>query len=91
MMVRDFQRIIGDEMRGQCTEAEGRLPDYILACVGGGSNAAGIFYPFIDDESVKLIGIEAGGKSTVSWRTCRDAFSRKAGRAAWGVVVCASG
>jgi tryptophan synthase beta chain len=64
MMVRDFQRVIGDETRAQCMEIEGRLPDYVLACVGGGSNAAGIFYPFIDDERVKLIGVEAGGRSS---------------------------
>src|SRR5262245_38478482 len=64
MMVRDFQRVIGDETREQCMEIEGRLPDCILACVGGGSNAAGIFYPFIDDASVKLIGVEAGGRGS---------------------------
>jgi tryptophan synthase beta chain len=64
MMVRDFQRVIGDETRTQCMEVEGRLPDYVLACVGGGSNAAGIFYPFIDDQRVKLIGVEAGGRSS---------------------------
>jgi len=62
MMVRDFQRIIGDETRIQILEAEGKLPDYVVACVGGGSNAIGIFYPFINDESVKLIGVEAAGK-----------------------------
>jgi tryptophan synthase beta chain len=61
MMVRDFQRIIGDETKSRLQELEGRLPDYVLACVGGGSNAMGIFYPFIDDESVKMIGIEAAG------------------------------
>ncbi|MGL5086961.1 MAG: tryptophan synthase subunit beta [Clostridium sp.] len=60
-MVRDFQRVIGDEAREQILEKEGRLPDYILAPVGGGSNSMGIFYPFIKDETVKLIGIEAGG------------------------------
>jgi tryptophan synthase beta chain len=64
MMVRDFQRVIGDETREQILAAEGRLPDYILACVGGGSNAAGIFYPFIDDASVKLVGVEAGGRGS---------------------------
>jgi tryptophan synthase beta chain len=64
MMVRDFQSCIGREARQQCLEAEGRLPDYVLACVGGGSNAAGIFAPFIDDAAVKLIGIEAGGRGT---------------------------
>jgi tryptophan synthase beta chain len=61
VMVRDFQRVIGDETRAQCLESLGRLPDAILACVGGGSNAAGIFYPFIDDEGVDLIGVEAAG------------------------------
>ncbi|WP_072902039.1 tryptophan synthase subunit beta [Hathewaya proteolytica] len=61
-MVRDFQKVIGEETKKQIMKKEGRLPDYILACVGGGSNAMGIFYPFISDESVKLIGVEAGGK-----------------------------
>jgi len=62
MMVRDFQRIIGDEAREQILGEAGRLPDYIIAAVGGGSNAMGIFYPFIKDESVRLIGVEAAGK-----------------------------
>ena len=61
MMVRDFQSVIGIETKEQILKKEGKLPDYILACVGGGSNAMGIFYPFINDESVKLIGVEAGG------------------------------
>ena len=61
MMVRDFQIIIGQEVREQILKAEGRLPDYIIACVGGGSNAIGVFYPFIEDADVKLIGVEAGG------------------------------
>lgn len=61
-MVRNFQRIIGDEARKQIFELEGRLPDYILAPVGGGSNAIGIFYPFINDKEVKLIGVEGAGK-----------------------------
>jgi tryptophan synthase beta chain len=61
-MVRDFQRIIGDETKEQIKEKEGRLPDYILACVGGGSNAMGIFYPFVEDKEVNLIGVEASGK-----------------------------
>jgi len=60
-MVRDFQRIIGIEARQQVLELTGRLPDAVLACVGGGSNAIGIFHPFIDDKSVRLIGLEAGG------------------------------
>ena len=64
VMVRDFQACIGRETRQQCIEAEGRLPDCIVACVGGGSNAAGIFYPFVDDAGVKLVGVEAGGRGT---------------------------
>jgi tryptophan synthase beta chain len=63
-IVRDFQSIIGREARRQCLDQIGRLPDVIVACVGGGSNAAGIFYPFISDESVSLVGVEAGGRST---------------------------
>ncbi len=64
MMVRDFQSIIGRETRAQCLEIEHRLPDYVLACVGGGSNAAGIFAPFAADSEVQLIGIEAGGRGS---------------------------
>ncbi|PKM81790.1 MAG: tryptophan synthase subunit beta [Firmicutes bacterium HGW-Firmicutes-14] len=62
MIVRDFQKIIGEETRNQIVEKEGRLPDYILACVGGGSNAMGIFYPFLQEQKVKLIGVEAAGR-----------------------------
>ncbi|HBU80059.1 MULTISPECIES: tryptophan synthase subunit beta [Paenibacillus] len=62
MMVRNFQRVIGDETRRQIQEIEGRLPDVIVAAVGGGSNAIGMFYPFIGDQDVKLIGVEAAGK-----------------------------
>jgi tryptophan synthase beta chain len=62
VMVRDFQSIIGQETRQQIVEKAGRLPDYIIACVGGGSNAMGIFYSFLDDREVKLIGVEAAGK-----------------------------
>lgn len=62
-MVRDFQSIIGEETKEQIIEQEGRLPDSVVACVGGGSNAAGIFYPFIADASVKMTGVEAGGRS----------------------------
>jgi len=61
MMVRDFQIVIGQEVKEQIQKAEGQLPDYIIACVGGGSNAIGVFYPFIEDKEVKLIGVEAGG------------------------------
>jgi len=62
MMVRDFHRVIGQEIRRQMLQAEGRMPDAIIACVGGGSNAIGAFYEFIKDPSVKLIGVEAGGR-----------------------------
>ncbi len=61
MMVRDFQSVIGKETRRQILEQAGRLPDHIVACVGGGSNAIGIFHPFIDDRGVQLVGVEAGG------------------------------
>lgn len=61
MMVRDFQSVIGREARADILEAEGRLPDALLACVGGGSNAIGLFYPFIEDSGVRMIGVEAGG------------------------------
>ncbi len=62
MMVRDFQSVIGRECRAQCLEKLGRLPDALVACVGGGSNAAGMFYPFVQDTSVRMIGVEAGGR-----------------------------
>ncbi|WP_337103459.1 tryptophan synthase subunit beta [Paenibacillus sp. YIM B09110] len=62
MMVRDFQRIIGDEAREQIVKEEGRLPDYVVAAVGGGSNAMGIFYPFVNDDGVRLLGVEAAGR-----------------------------
>jgi tryptophan synthase beta chain len=62
-IVRDFQSVIGREARQQCLQRSGRLPDTVIACVGGGSNAAGMFYPFIEDREVELIGVEAGGRS----------------------------
>ncbi|MFY0697166.1 MAG: tryptophan synthase subunit beta [Balneola sp.] len=69
MMVRNFHRVIGDETKRQIMEAEGKLPDYLIACVGGGSNAMGFFYPFIEDESVNIIGIEAAGFGVDSGKT----------------------
>jgi tryptophan synthase beta chain len=63
MMVRDFHKVIGEEARQQILQAEGRLPDTIFACVGGGSNAIGIFHAFLPDAAVRLVGIEAGGRS----------------------------
>jgi len=74
-MVRDFHRVIGIEAREQILEAEGRLPDQVIACVGGGSNAIGIFHPFIEDESVRLVGVEAGGRG----QTLGDHAARFAG------------
>ncbi len=66
VMVRDFQRIIGDEAKAQLLMLEGRRPDLIVACVGGGSNAAGIFYPFLDHDDVAMVGVEAGGYGLAS-------------------------
>ncbi|MEP2942835.1 MAG: tryptophan synthase subunit beta [Hyphomicrobiales bacterium] len=60
-LVRDFQSVIGNELREQMMEAEGRLPDTLIACIGGGSNAIGLFHPFLDDENIEIIGVEAGG------------------------------
>ena len=77
MMVRDFQSVIGREAREQMLEATGRLPDYAVACVGGGSNAIGLFYPFLADRTVRLIGVEAGGEGT---ETGRHAATLVAGR-----------
>ncbi len=77
MMVRDFQSIIGNEVREQMHAAEGRLPDSLVACIGGGSNAIGLFHPFLDDPSVALYGVEAGGEGI---ETGRHAASLTGGR-----------
>lgn len=69
MMVRNFHQIIGKEAKKQILEAEGKLPDYLVACVGGGSNAIGFFYPFLEDENIKIIGIEAAGYGVESGQT----------------------
>jgi tryptophan synthase beta chain len=66
MMVRDFQSIIGKEAREQMLEREGRLPDSLVACIGGGSNAIGLFHPFLDDKSVEIYGVEAAGHGVAS-------------------------
>ena len=66
VMVRNFQRIIGDEARRQILEQEERLPDLLIACVGGGSNAIGLFFPFLQDASVQMLGVEAGGEGIIS-------------------------
>jgi tryptophan synthase beta chain len=65
LMVRNFHRVIGDEARRQILEKEKRLPDFLIACVGGGSNAMGLFYPFLEDKAVKMVGVEAGGEGIV--------------------------
>ncbi len=70
MLVRDFQSVIGREARAQILDREGRLPDYLVACVGGGSNAMGLFYPFLQDGSVKMIGVEAAGEGIETGRHC---------------------
>jgi len=68
VMVRNFQRVIGDEARRQILEQEERLPDLLIACVGGGSNAIGLFYPFLEDSRVQMLGVEAGGEGIVANR-----------------------
>ncbi|WP_456328301.1 tryptophan synthase subunit beta [Archaeoglobus sp.] len=78
-IVRDFQSVIGKETRKQILEAEGSLPDVIVACVGGGSNAIGIFHPFINDRKVKLIGVEAGGKGIESGKHSASLCAGKKG------------
>ena len=77
VLVRDLQSVIGRETREQCLEATGRLPDALVACVGGGSNAIGLFHPFLDDAAVRLIGVEAGG---LGLRTGRHAAPLSAGK-----------
>lgn len=77
MMVRDFQTVIGKEAKGQILDAEKRLPDYLLACVGGGSNSIGLFHPFLDDREVKMIGVEAGG---LGLKTGKHAATLEVGR-----------
>jgi tryptophan synthase beta chain len=79
MMVRDFQSIIGRETKAQMQKAEGRLPDILVACIGGGSNALGLFTSFIDDESVRLIGVEAAGKGLDSGQTAASLHKGTAG------------
>ena len=79
-LVRDLQRVIGDEARAQMLEREGRLPARVIACVGGGSNAIGIFAAFIADEQVELIGVEAGGEGIDTPPPRRAADRRRARR-----------
>ncbi|MFL5128240.1 MAG: tryptophan synthase subunit beta, partial [Microvirga sp.] len=78
-LVRDFQSVIGTEARAQILEQEGRLPDTIIAAVGGGSNAIGLFHPFLDDKDVRIIGIEAGGRGLDSIEHCASMSAGKPG------------
>ncbi len=78
-MVRDFQTIIGREAKAQCLEKTGRLPDALVACVGGGSNAIGLFYPFLNDETVAIYGVEAGGKGLDSGHHSASLIAGKPG------------
>ena len=79
-IVRDFQRVIGEETRQQILEAEGRLPDLLIACVGGGSNAIGFFHPFLQDEGVAMVGVEAGGLGIASGKHAARFADPKRGR-----------
>ena len=90
-MVRDFQSVIGEETRAQMLEAEGRLPDAVVACVGGGSNAIGLFHPFLADEGVRLIGVEAAGPRPGQRPARRVAQRRPPGRAARQQDLSAAG
>lgn len=78
-LVRDFQSVIGNEAKQQIMEIEGRLPDTVIACVGGGSNAIGLFHPFLDDEGVEIIGVEAGGKGLDTDKHCASLTAGKPG------------
>ena len=78
-MVRDFQTVIGNEVREQLDELEGRLPDSLVACIGGGSNAMGLFHPFLDDSSVKIIGVEAAGHGIETGEHCASVTGGKPG------------
>jgi tryptophan synthase beta chain len=79
MMVRDFQSIIGREARRQIIEREGKLPDYLVACVGGGSNSMGLFYPFVKDRSVKMVGVEAAGRGLRSGKHAASVLGGEVG------------
>ena len=79
-IVRDFQRVIGQEAREQILNAEGRLPDVLVACVGGGSNSIGLFYPFLEDEGVAFVGVEAGGEGIESGRHAARFADPRTGR-----------
>ncbi len=82
-MVRDFQAIIGREARQQCFDMTGRLPDVLVACVGGGSNAIGLFYPFLNDKNVQMYGVEAGGDGIETGRHAAPLSAGSPGGITW--------
>jgi len=86
-MVRDFQSVIGREAREQILDAEGRLPDTLIACVGGGSNAIGLFHPFLEDEAVEMIGVEAGGNGPETGKHAARFATTESTEAATGIRV----
>ena len=88
-IVRDFQKIIGEEVKAQMLEKEGRLPDVVMACVGGGSNAIGLFYDFIPDKEVKLIGVEAAGRGVNTAETAAT-IARETGDLPWDGIPISS-
>src|SRR5258708_11325780 len=85
MMVRDFQSIIGNETRAQMLEAEGRSPDSLIACIGGGSNAMGLFHPFLDEPQIEIYGVETAG-CTAPGRPPRGLLACR--RRGWRVCHC---
>ena len=91
LMVRSFQSVIGNETRYQILEAESRLPDYVLACIGGGSNSMGIFYSFLQDKGVQLIGLEAGGYGIETNMHAASLNKGKLGIVPWLDELCFTG
>ena len=91
MIVRDFQRVIGVETRAQILKAEGRLPDCLVACVGGGSNAIGLFHAFLDDPEVKMIGVEAGGHGIATGEHAGAVSGWRRGGPSWGAHLSLAG
>ena len=90
-IVRDFQSVIGRESRKQCLDQLKRLPDYVVACVGGGSNSIGIFHPFIEDASVQLVGVEAAGSGIDTGKHAATLSAGSIGRSARLALLSASG
>ena len=89
-MVRDFQSVIGREIKSQIIQETGSLPDSVIACVGGGSNAIGTFFSFLNDDKVELFGIEAGGKGMISGSSCSNIIQRKNRDTSWNEELFSS-